>query len=154
MCAGKIHRKKLLRNRSSRLKVFSKEGVLRNFAKFTRKDLCQSLVLMNIFVVYISAEASSKIFDRVLSTPLASLNICCHFVYVLKSNYIIIYFCELKVRFLESRQTSFPTFLKPLAEAFLEPYQITKIKHFAKKLTAKRDQRFLQNLHLRCLTKF
>ena len=30
----------------------SKEGVLRNFAKSTRKHLCQSLVLMNILAVY------------------------------------------------------------------------------------------------------
>ena len=29
--------------RSSRPDVFSKEGVLRNFAKFTGKHLCQSL---------------------------------------------------------------------------------------------------------------
>ena len=31
------------RDRSSLLEVFCKKGVLRNFAKFTRKHLCQSL---------------------------------------------------------------------------------------------------------------
>ena len=31
------------RSRSSRPEVFSEKGVLRNFAKFTGKDLCQSL---------------------------------------------------------------------------------------------------------------
>ena len=30
-------------NRSSRSEVFCQKGVLRNFAKFTGKDLCQSL---------------------------------------------------------------------------------------------------------------
>ena len=30
-------------SRSSRLEVFYRKGVLRNFAKFTGKDLCQSL---------------------------------------------------------------------------------------------------------------
>ena len=32
------------RVRSSRLEVFCKKGVLRNFAKFTGKHLCQSLL--------------------------------------------------------------------------------------------------------------
>ena len=32
------------RNRSSRPEVFCKKGVLRNYAKFTGKPLCQSLV--------------------------------------------------------------------------------------------------------------
>ena len=33
---------------SSHLKVFCKKCVLRNFAKFTGKDLCQSLFLNNV----------------------------------------------------------------------------------------------------------
>ena len=32
-----------IKNRSSRPEVFCKKGVPRNFAKFTRKHLCQSL---------------------------------------------------------------------------------------------------------------
>ena len=48
-----------------------------------------------------------------------------------KQNYII-YFCKLKVRFLESTETSFRNFLKPLTEAFSEPYKTTKIERFAK----------------------
>ena len=35
--------KEKLLNRSSRAEVFCKKGVLRNFAKFTRKHLCQRL---------------------------------------------------------------------------------------------------------------
>ena len=35
-------------NRSSRLEVLCKEGVLRNFAKFTGKCLCQSLFLNKV----------------------------------------------------------------------------------------------------------
>ena len=34
--------------RSSRPKVFCKKGVLRNFGKFTRKNLCQSLFFNKI----------------------------------------------------------------------------------------------------------
>ena len=33
-----------MRTRSSRPEVFCKRGVLRNFAKFTGKHLCQSLI--------------------------------------------------------------------------------------------------------------
>ena len=35
-------------NRSSRQEVFCKKGVLRNFAKFTGKHLCQSLLFNNV----------------------------------------------------------------------------------------------------------
>ena len=34
--------------RSSRLEVFCKKGVLRNFAKFTGKHLCQSLIFNKV----------------------------------------------------------------------------------------------------------
>ena len=34
--------------RGSRLKVFCEKGVLRNFAKFTGKDLCRSLFFSNV----------------------------------------------------------------------------------------------------------
>ena len=34
--------------RSSRSEVFCKKGVLRNFAKFTGKDLCQSLFVNQV----------------------------------------------------------------------------------------------------------
>ena len=34
--------------RSSRPEVFCKKGVLRNFAKFTRKHLCQSLIFNKV----------------------------------------------------------------------------------------------------------
>ena len=34
--------------RSSRLEVFYRKGVLRNFAKFTRKSLCQSLFFSKV----------------------------------------------------------------------------------------------------------
>ena len=34
--------------RSSRPEVFCKKGVIRNFAKFTRKHLCQSLVIKKV----------------------------------------------------------------------------------------------------------
>ena len=34
--------------RSSRTKVFCKTDVLKNFAKFTRKRLCQSLFFVNL----------------------------------------------------------------------------------------------------------
>ena len=34
--------------RSSRPEVFCKKGVLKNFAKFTRKHLCQSLFLNKV----------------------------------------------------------------------------------------------------------
>ena len=35
-------------NRSSCSEVFSKEGVLRNFAKFTEKHLCQNIFLSKV----------------------------------------------------------------------------------------------------------
>ena len=35
--------------RSSRLEVFCKKGILKNFAKFTRKHLCQSLFFNKLF---------------------------------------------------------------------------------------------------------
>ena len=38
----------LLNVRSSRLKVFCRKGVLRNFAKFTGKQLCQSLFFSKV----------------------------------------------------------------------------------------------------------
>ena len=38
----------LTTNRSSRLEVFFRKGVLRNLAKFTGEDLCQSLVFNNV----------------------------------------------------------------------------------------------------------
>ena len=37
------HDQQILRNRNSRPDVFCKKGVLRNFAKFIEKHLCQSL---------------------------------------------------------------------------------------------------------------
>ena len=40
---SRFSRKNLSRNRNSRPEVFCKEGVLRNFAKFTGKHLCQTL---------------------------------------------------------------------------------------------------------------
>ena len=49
---GENSREKLSRIRSSHLEVLCKEVVLRNFTKFTRKYLCQSLVLINLLVVY------------------------------------------------------------------------------------------------------
>ena len=52
MCAEKMQKKKLLRNKSSCLEVFWKKGVIWNFAEFTWKHLCQSLVLINILTVY------------------------------------------------------------------------------------------------------
>ena len=46
-------------------------------------------------------------------------------------------------------------FLNPLKETFSEPYQITKIKRFAKIANGwKESKLFLQNLNLRCLTEF
>ena len=36
------------RSRSSRLEMFCKKGVFRNFAKFTGKDLCQSVFLIKL----------------------------------------------------------------------------------------------------------
>ena len=39
---------KLLRNRNSDPEVFCEKGVLRNFAKFTGKQLCQSLFLNKV----------------------------------------------------------------------------------------------------------
>ena len=42
---GKIH---ILCVRSSHLEVFCKKGVLKNFAKFTGKQLCQSLFLLEL----------------------------------------------------------------------------------------------------------
>ena len=43
---------KYCQNRSRCLKGFCKEDVLRNFAKFTRNHLCQTLVLMNLLALY------------------------------------------------------------------------------------------------------
>ena len=40
-------------SRSSRPEVFCKKGVLRNFAKFTGKHLCQSLFFNKVAVSYI-----------------------------------------------------------------------------------------------------
>ena len=42
----RINNKKVIKRRSSRPAVFCKKGVIRNFAKFTGKHLCQSLFLM------------------------------------------------------------------------------------------------------------
>ena len=58
----------------------------------------------------ISAETSSKIFDRALNMPLASINICFHSFINQKPNCIITYSCKLKVRFLKSTKTSFLDF--------------------------------------------
>ena len=41
--SGAVTKVKLLKFRSSRPEVFRKKGVLRNFAKFTGKHLCQRL---------------------------------------------------------------------------------------------------------------
>ena len=38
-----------MKNRSSLPEVFCKKGVLRNFAKFTGKHLCQSLFCQSVF---------------------------------------------------------------------------------------------------------
>ena len=42
----RINNKKVIKRRRSRPEVFCKKGVVRNFAKFTRKRLYQSLFLM------------------------------------------------------------------------------------------------------------
>ena len=38
-----FHKANLMHDRCSRPEVFCKKGILRNFAKFTGKHLCQSL---------------------------------------------------------------------------------------------------------------
>ena len=55
-----------LQNRSSRLEVFCKEGVLRNFVKFTGKQLCQSLLFNKAAGTcnFIKKEALAQVFSR------------------------------------------------------------------------------------------
>ena len=43
-----------------RLEVFYKKGILRNFAKFTRKQLCQSLFFNKVAGLRPQAQASSE----------------------------------------------------------------------------------------------
>ena len=54
--------------RSSRPEVFCKKGVLRNFAKFTGRHLCQSLFLKNFFLDSIKyLKKMSWTSDRIIS---------------------------------------------------------------------------------------
>ena len=124
-CKGKMHGEKLSRNRSSRLEVPCKEGVLRNFAKFIGKHLCQSLVLMNLLTVYyfrrsftLHKKWSFLLRISCVNVTKSARNIFCvgswkrqwHLSIsgsTLFMNYIITYFYKIKVKFLKSAQTSF-----------------------------------------------
>ena len=56
----------LSNNRSSRPKVFCKKGVLRNFAKFTGKHLCQILFLIRLQAeacIFIKKETLAQVFS-------------------------------------------------------------------------------------------
>ena len=53
----------LLKVRSSCLEVFCKEGVLRNFAKFTEKHLCQSLLLQASGLQIFKKESLTQVFS-------------------------------------------------------------------------------------------
>ena len=65
--------------------------------------------------------------------PVTSLSVSFHFVYASKTDDTTACSCELKVRFLESAHISFSNFfLKPLTEAYSEPYQISKMERFTK----------------------
>ena len=45
-------------NRSSCSEVFSKEGVLRNFAKFTEKHLCQNTFLSKVAGLFLQSTSA------------------------------------------------------------------------------------------------
>ena len=50
-------------SRSSRPDVFCKKGVLRNFAKFTGKHLCQSLYFDKVAGNFIKIETLAQVFS-------------------------------------------------------------------------------------------
>ena len=49
------------KEKGSRPEVFCKKGILRNFAKFTGKHLCQSLLLIKLQALGFSEAASGKL---------------------------------------------------------------------------------------------
>ena len=49
--------------KSSRIEVFCKKGVLRNFAKFTGKNLCQGLFLNKVACNFIKKETLVRVFS-------------------------------------------------------------------------------------------
>ena len=56
----------IAQNRSSRSEVFYKKGVLRNFAKFSGKHLCQSLFLIKVAGLscnFIKKETVAQVFS-------------------------------------------------------------------------------------------
>ena len=63
--------KAILQYRSSRLEVFSKKEILRNFTKFTRKHLCQNVFFNKV----VETEARNFILKRTL-TQVFSCEFC------------------------------------------------------------------------------
>ena len=70
----RINNKKLTKGRSSRPDSFCKKGVVRNFAKFTRKQLYQGLFLMAQVFSCEFCEISKNSFSYRTSTVAASDN--------------------------------------------------------------------------------
>ena len=61
--------------RTSRLEVFCKKGVLKNFANFTGKRLCWSLFLINFIKMRLQRRCFPVKFAKFLRTPIVK-NIC------------------------------------------------------------------------------
>ena len=70
----RINNKKVTKRRSSRPDSFCKNGVVRNFAKFTRKQQYQGLILMTQVFSCEFCEISKKPFSYRTSTVAASEN--------------------------------------------------------------------------------
>ena len=80
------------KTRSSRSEVFCKRGVLRNFAKFTRKHLCQSLFLMRPTEAcnFIKKETLAQVISHEFCKISKSICFTEHFPWLLlKHQYII-----------------------------------------------------------------
>ena len=70
----RINNRKVAKRRSRRPAVFCKKGVVRNFAKFTGKQLCQSLFLMAQVFSCEFCEISNNTFSYRISSVAASEN--------------------------------------------------------------------------------
>ena len=71
-CFKSLTAKTLLTDRSSRLEVFFKKGVVRYFAKFTGKHLCRRL----FFFLWILRNFWDHLFYRTVLVASSGLNLC------------------------------------------------------------------------------